>query len=174
MRSEWRKENIKRTLKYCWSIFLKNDLCLLENDVSERAIVHKYAEYLQQEFTDWNVDCEYNKNFDNPKLCNAWKQKKEEIIKKIQRATGLERQGKLERLLQVGVSVYPDIIIHHRGTDDNLLVIEAKKTMNDTDYEIDKEKLKECKSSLEYQFACFLTFRTKRDEDKSLFEPEFI
>lgn len=37
------------------------DNFLLKNDVSERAIAHKFATYLQEEFPHLNVDCEYIK-----------------------------------------------------------------------------------------------------------------
>jgi hypothetical protein len=31
------------------------------------------------------------------------------------------------------ITVFPDIIVHHRGLEDNLLVIEMKKTINTKD-----------------------------------------
>lgn len=45
------------------NILSKNDAFLLEGNVNERSISHKLAEYLQQEFNDWNVDYEYNRDF---------------------------------------------------------------------------------------------------------------
>ena len=41
---------------------LQDDASLLQYDVSERAITHKLAEYLQYRFGDYHVDCEYNRN----------------------------------------------------------------------------------------------------------------
>jgi hypothetical protein len=35
---------------------------LLEINAHERSIAHKLAEYLQQQFHDWHVDCEYNRH----------------------------------------------------------------------------------------------------------------
>ena len=38
------------------------DLFLLQEDVSERAITHKLAEYIQTRIPDFNIDCEYNRD----------------------------------------------------------------------------------------------------------------
>ena len=54
------------------------------------------------------------------------------------------------------ISVFPDIIIHHRGTDNNFIVIEAKKTTNNCEY--DEEKLKAYKTDLKYKHAFFIKF----------------
>jgi hypothetical protein len=115
-----------------------------EKDVNERSISHRLASYLQHEFGDWDVDCEYNRNHDDPKLL------------------------KLLRMYAVNVStddvqartVFPDIIVHHRGTDDNLLVIEIKKTTNRLSDGFDKQKLREFKRQLGYSYALFLRFIT--------------
>ena len=55
--------------RICKSIirFLTKDLFLLRGNVHERSVTHKLAEYLQQEFLDWNVDCEYNRKGVKPK-----------------------------------------------------------------------------------------------------------
>ncbi len=57
------KEKTERAVR----ILLKNDLFLLQNNADEITISHKLAEYLQQEFLDWHVDCEYNRNRDEIK-----------------------------------------------------------------------------------------------------------
>jgi len=49
------------------NLLIENDNYLLINDVSERAITHKLAEYYQNLFPKWNVDCEYNKNLGKTK-----------------------------------------------------------------------------------------------------------
>jgi hypothetical protein len=49
---------------------MANDRLLLQYDANERSISHKLAEYLQLEFTDWNVDCEYNRKGHDPKRLN--------------------------------------------------------------------------------------------------------
>ena len=86
-----------------------NDVYLLENDLHERTITHKLAEYLQPLFPGWNVDCEYNRDGHEPKRV---------------RLRPIPEQGGDE-----GSNVFPDIIVHRRGDNDhNLLIIEAKKS----------------------------------------------
>jgi len=40
---------------------IKNDAYLVDNEVNERAITHKLAEYIQYLLPEWHVDCEYNR-----------------------------------------------------------------------------------------------------------------
>jgi hypothetical protein len=56
-REELTLSEAKKILARCISSLRKNDSVLLTNDVSERAVAHKFAEYLQQEFRTVNVDC---------------------------------------------------------------------------------------------------------------------
>ena len=91
--------------------FLKADHILLEINANERAISHKLAEHIQNQFPEWNVDCEYNRVKYDLKRVN----------------------GKL---------VNPDIIVHHRKTPDNLLVVEVKKSNNKISILKDIERLK--------------------------------
>ena len=53
-------------------------------------------------------------------------------------------------------TVYPDIIVHIRGSSKNYLVIELKKSNNSTDRQIDLHKLGCYKRELKYEFALFL------------------
>lgn len=55
-----------------------------------------------------------------------------------------------------GVTVYPDIIVHHRGTMENFIVIEAKKTSSGNRDDI--EKLRAYKTDLGYHLAYFIMF----------------
>lgn len=54
-------EKIKEKVMNSIRFLLKNDFHLLEIEANERSIAHKLAEYLQREFPDWHVDCEYNR-----------------------------------------------------------------------------------------------------------------
>lgn len=65
---------IIRTLKK----FLKKDSYLSDVDANERSQTHKIAEYLQQIFPEYNVDCEYNRNLRQEKTLNFF-----EIVNKI-------------------------------------------------------------------------------------------
>lgn len=113
-------EKVKNALKN----FFKNECDLFEIGVSERSISHKVAEYLQYEFSDMKVDCEYNRHgleIDPKKIKD--KKNNEKII-------------------------YPDIVVHKRGVDtNNILVVEIKnhgvsqKYLEDLEW--DRWKLKE-------------------------------
>ena len=103
-----------------------NDGELLSIGVNERSISHRLALYLQQEFPCWNVDCEYNRKMgDKKKLHYIYQKFEQDTIKADD---------------SVAKTVYPDIIVHRRQREDNLLVIEIKKSNHNT--AIDEEKLK--------------------------------
>lgn len=120
-------------------LFLNPDLLTL--DASERSITHKLAEHIQLNFRDWNVDCEYNRHGISPKtLENLYEE-----------STADEPHA---------YTVFPDIIVHHRGIpDDNLVVIEVKKSSNPQSHEKDKRKLI-CFTGEQYgyQLGLFLLF----------------
>lgn len=78
------------------------DAALLADDVSEWAVAHRLAVYIEQLLPGWNVDCEYN------------------------------RQGGAAdpKAMADGRHARPDIVVHHRGClerEHNLLAIELKK-----------------------------------------------
>jgi hypothetical protein len=90
---------IRNNIEAALSLLYKNDLLLITNNTSERAITHKLAEYIEPKFPDWDVDCEYN-------------QIGEHLPKSILRQH----------------TSFPDVIVHKRGRSNNLLVIEAKNS----------------------------------------------
>lgn len=114
---------------------------IITNDINERSISHRLANYLEPHFPGWNVDCEYNRNHDDPKRLQ------------IQRRN-------IESDDTQATTVFPDIIIHRRGTDDNLVVIEMKKTTSQESDSYDIGKLNAFKEQLGYQFAIFIKVRT--------------
>ena len=111
---------------------------LLEVNANERSITHKLAEHLQREFPQWNVDCEYNRLGRD--------------VKKLNLNFGSIQPDDLE-----AKTVFPDIIVHHRGTQENLLVIEVKKANGKTNTN-DREKLLAFvqDENFHYQFGLFL------------------
>lgn len=103
-----------------------NESFLLQNDVHERSIVHKFAAYLQQEFDnevgdeEVVVDCEYNRegHGDTKTLPEPQEDNEEDQI-------------------------YPDVIVHKREDHSkNSLVVEAKKETNAANFESDKKRLR--------------------------------
>lgn len=131
---------------------------LLEIDANERSITHKLAEYLQQEFPKYNVDCEYNRRVYNTKDI-IFSDKPDEIRKKMEAdldelysqnyellddlfakrkhypkeflESKLEKKFTQEEVIRILKcifgNIFPDIIIHKRGNDKNILAIEIKK-----------------------------------------------
>jgi len=110
----------------------------LEHAVHERSITHILAEYLQREFPDYNVDCEYNKHGLD--------------VKKLPR----QCQGSNKD------NIFPDITVHVRGDDDsNLLVVEAKPRVKCSVPECDAAKLVEVAKpdgKYRYRFGLFIGF----------------
>ncbi|MBP9890312.1 MAG: hypothetical protein KBG84_00275 [Planctomycetes bacterium] len=82
-----------------------HDAYLLERG-HEQAITHRLALYLQDEFPDWHVDVEFNRNLGDAKRLTY------------------ARIGEPEPHKH---GVRPDIIVHQRGKRQNLLIVEAKK-----------------------------------------------
>jgi len=103
---------IKEKIKEAIMKFLEKDKSyFLKYGVYEVAMSHRIAVYLEDTFGGYVVDCEYNKMGDNPKT-NAH-----------------------------GKKVRPDIIIHKRGQNDNLVVVEVKhagKTSKKANNDINK------------------------------------
>jgi hypothetical protein len=130
------KEDVKRRLNAAYNTLLKQDRELLELDVNERSLTHKLAEHLQAEFSHWNVDCEYNRDGDFPKRLSP----------KCVFTDDTDAH-----------TVFPDIIIHHRNTTDNLVVIEAKKSSTAC-VSADEAKLKAFIAEHHYQFAFAVVF----------------
>ncbi|RTL28096.1 MAG: hypothetical protein EKK47_16710 [Burkholderiales bacterium] len=87
----------------------ERDLHLLNVDASERSMTHRLAVHLIEQFPDHDIDCEYNRDgFD---------------VKRLELAERAAKDDDVE-----AVTVFPDIVVHRRGhNDDNLLVIEVKK-----------------------------------------------
>jgi len=111
-----------------------NDRDLIDNHVHERTISSRLAMYLQGLFPTYHVDVEYNRN---------------EILQKIlPRECHGTRQG----------GVFPDIIVHRRGSnEENLLVIEMKKAGNEAGIDCDKEKVRLfIKGDFHYRFGALI------------------
>lgn len=109
-------------------------LFLFNIDSSEWSIAHRLAVYLENEFPEWNVDCEYNRQ-------------------------GLDGDSKENSL---GEKVRPDIVVHHRGCVEpkhNLLIIELKKNESNLDFgkACEYTKPPKGKRKFQYQFGFTLS-----------------
>ena len=117
---------IRERVQGALDLLLKHDRFLLEHDVNERSITHKLAQYLQENFPGWDVDCEYNR-IGNQRI------DPKRLQFDVNQTSTDDDQGK---------TVYPDIIVHHRRIQDNLLVIEIKKSTNPETGDHDEQKLR--------------------------------
>jgi hypothetical protein len=136
---------LKVAIDKAFSKLLERDRILLENDLHERAITHWFAVYLDDEIQssfpgkDYNVDCEYNRDITRN---NEWTKRafilKDKMIPEFREVSSNQAQDYFgER------SVYPDIIVHKRGSNaSNLLVMEIKKSSSNLSREFDIQKLK--------------------------------
>jgi hypothetical protein len=142
-------------VKQAIDMLFTNDIFLLENDVNERTITHKLAEYLQDAFANWHVDCEYNRYCQNSEL--------------LKKTLILPRHSKKVNVDDLEAkTVYPDIIVHGRGTEFNLLVIEVKKSTSTQSIDFDMLKLHQYKKELHYKYALFLTLGCGEDLSKKV------
>lgn len=135
------REFVELALNYSLAQLLRSDGEILAMDVNERSISHRLASYLEAFFQGWNVDCEYNRNHDDPKRLEI-------------------RRRNVQSDDTQATTVFPDIIIHRRGSDENFVVIEMKKTSSQETDDYDLEKLKAFKEQLGYQYAIFVKVRT--------------
>lgn len=164
------RDEIESILNDCIDQLFKNDLSLLVRDVSERAITHKLAEYLQRQIPDLDVDCEYNRNGTEPKTIQTLRHNARKHFAEM--AENLTPEEKF-----LSLSTYPDIIVHCRESNEhNLLVIEVKKSNSGKDYQHDLKKLEAFteyteQNSYHYRYGVFMVLETGTESPQ---RPEFI
>ncbi|TCV46108.1 hypothetical protein [Agrobacterium tumefaciens] len=118
-------------------LFLKDQAQLLELDVNERAVGATLAHlFVREMFPDHKVDAEYNR-------------------------VGLDGTPKRLNLPPEcggdNTPVYPDIVVHTRGdNEENLLVVEIKMMTNRQPRECDHVKLEAFRAQLHYRVGAFL------------------
>ena len=136
---------VKDRIKNAFREFLAKDIHLLTVKANERSITHHFANYVAAQFPDYNVDCEYNRKDLNPKRLVSFKKNVDSDDTK-------------------GVTIFPDVIVHHRGTQNNHVVIEAKTSAYKADCQLndacrcDRCKLKVIKEELGYKYAFYIVF----------------
>lgn len=136
------------------NVLIEEQHYLLRNNANERSITHHLAIIINRYFKEYDIDCEYNRLDDKiksitiPNETTSWK----------------DTDAK---------SVFPDIIVHRRGSqDENKLVIEVKKSSNTSSRKKDKNKLQAYKNELGYEFAVFILIGV--DDNYGKYEIEFI
>jgi hypothetical protein len=102
--------------------FYQHETFLLEKDLGERTLTHRLAVYLEREFADWEVDCDYNRLG--------------ERLLKLPHGSIISTDDGL------GKSIFPDIVVHRRAVPENLLAVEVRKETNHQPVEHDEHKLR--------------------------------
>lgn len=136
--------DVKRAVNDALRLFYLNDLYLIKHDVHECAMTFRLGFYLQNIFTGWDVDCEFNRDVNSP--------------------DGIKRLPDWEKDGQALKDIIPDIIIHKRGTEYNLLLIEAKKAASESRRKKDIAKIESSikEDTLHYRYGIFLDFQSTR------------
>jgi hypothetical protein len=125
-----------------------SDKRLLELDAHERSICFRFAVYLAEQFPEFDVDCEYNRNHDE-----------DDYLKRLKDENLYDIVGREPRFGdEDGLMIMPDVIVHIRDEPMNLLVIEVKKTSSAIPEHKDLFKLNALKKELGYRFARFIKF----------------
>ena len=156
------KDEVYEKVDQAIAQLLERDSVLLQIDANERTISHRLGLYLQMFFDDWHVDCEYNRNLDNPKRLKTY----DGLL------NGEQRGGSVSDVN--AITVFPDILVHKRMTSTNLLVIEMKKTTSQISDDFDYFKLREFKYQYGYPHALFLKFITGDTEQAGLAVKEYL
>jgi hypothetical protein len=132
------EDEIRSAVSAAIAALCADDRHLLDANASERSMSHMLAVHLISRFPGYEIDCEYNRDgFDVKKLMLS------------------DRSVTVDQL--DAVTVFPDIIVHKRGRQDqNLLVLEMKKASSAVAHDHDMEKLSAFKSELKYRFAALV------------------
>jgi hypothetical protein len=139
------REGVERHLNDALQKLMENDRYLLEVDVSERCIASRLAFYLQNEFPEYLVDVEYNRDGDVPKRL------------------GLPEECANYRDNNGQALAVPDVIVHRRGRDSpNLLVLELKKTTNPDPRDCDRARVRALRKQLGYSFGALIECETRQ------------
>jgi hypothetical protein len=102
--------------------FYARETHLLEKDLGERVLTHRLAVHLEQQFSGWDVDCDYNRLGE--------------------RRLKLPKGSIVSTDDNSGKSVFPDIVVHRRSVPENLLAVELRKAANHQPLDHDRHKLR--------------------------------
>jgi hypothetical protein len=125
--------------------FYARETHLLEKDLGERTLTHRLAVYIEKQFGEWDVDCDYNRLG--------------ERLFRLPKGTIVSTDD------DIGKSVYPDIVVHRRSVPENLLAIELRKAANHQPPQHDQHKLRGLTDPhlwFAYRIGVLLTLGKKR------------
>jgi hypothetical protein len=102
--------------------FYAREAFLFARDLGERTLTHRLAVYLEKQFPDFVVDCDFDRL--GP------------------RTLSLPHGSIVSTDDHLGKSIYPDIVVHQREVPNNLLAIEVRRAGNHQPIEHDRQKLR--------------------------------
>jgi hypothetical protein len=114
-------------------------------DINERSVTHRLAMYLAGLFPEEDVDCEYNRIYNDDTDEYIAKNLELPVIEK-----GITLKDTKAR------TVFPDIIVHRRNTQRNLLAIEVKMAWKADKVDFDRVKAQAYKFRLNYEYSICL------------------
>jgi hypothetical protein len=173
---------IKFNLEKAIDRLFVNDFYLIQNIAHERSITHMLARHLADFFPDYDIDCEYNLDITNLKGRYAKRKEIQVLIDELENIKKHIKDSPDKTINEYGeiiipLNIYPDIIIHKRGTNKfNTLIIELKKsTNNDTNsIKLDNLKLEAYTSQrLQYRLGAYINLSVGKDFDKNKTEIDY-
>lgn len=128
-------------------------------DINERTVTHRLAMYLENFFIceGYVVDVEYNRirgDYHSDAVGNL-----------------MGKRLNWQEAVEGSSFVYPDIIIHKRDTDDNLLLLEVKMSWKSHKSKDDLLKINEYLSEFNYKYGVYLELSDSIEKCKILFGP---
>ncbi|PXX96447.1 hypothetical protein [Halomonas sp. LBP4] len=115
----------------------ERDAALLDDEASERSIACRLACHLQPLFPDWDVDCEFN----------CWVDPRQRKGNLVVATTSDATEAR---------TIFPDLLIHRRGHDERLAVIELHKSTLQQSRHRELKKLRQCQSRLGCRHALLI------------------
>jgi hypothetical protein len=145
------EEDVRARLAVALERVAEQDLHLLEVDVSERCIASRLAMYLQEQFPEHHVDVEYNRDAETPKrlglpeeCANYWDHNRRAFV-------------------------VPDVIVHRRGAaGPNILILELKKTTNQTPRDCDYVRVQAFQAQFDYSFGALIECETRKGREPGI------
>ncbi len=148
------KNQVSKLLIDAINRLFESDSILLQSsyNINERTVSHRLALHLDSLLsnTDYDVDVEYNRmrnDYDPDAVGNL--------------------MGKRLNLDDSGGDfsiVYPDIIVHKRETDINLIIVEIKMAWKNSKRNFDYVKINEYMNELRYQHGVYVQLHENREK----------
>jgi hypothetical protein len=151
---------MKKKINKAVSKFYRLNAFLLTEvlNINERSLVFHFAICLKEQFPNYDIDVEYNRNVENIHNGKV-SYTKGDYWKKVINIDNYEK-GYISDEDIDGKTVFPDIILHKRGTKNNYCILEIKKKWSYTKNSRAKDitKLQKYKRDLHYKKAIFIAF----------------